>query len=59
MSADENRKALYVRVSDSTKEMLIKLTELYAKELGTKVSQAQAVEISLTESYRKRTQNNL
>lgn len=59
MSADENRKALYVRVSDSTKEMLINLAELYAKELGTKVSQAQAVEISLTESYRKRTQNDL
>lgn len=58
MSAGENTKALYVRVSDSTKEMLIKLAELYAKELGTKVSQAQAVEISLTESYRKRTQND-
>lgn len=58
MGAAENTKALYVRVSDSTKEMLVKLTELYAKELGTKVSQAQAVEISLTESYRKRTQND-
>ena len=55
MDVNDSRQAvLNVRVSGNTKRILRELAKKYMAELGTKVSQSQAVEMAIAEAARKR-----
>lgn len=43
---------LSIRVSQETKASIPRLAEAFRKELGTKISQTQAVEMAIAESYK-------
>lgn len=49
----ERSAMLAVRTYPETKEKLKKLTEMKSKKLGTKITQAQALEMCLTEALRE------
>lgn len=43
---------LSIRVSQETKDSIPRLADAFRKELGTKISQTQAVEMAIAESYK-------
>lgn len=48
---------LSIRVSQTTKNSISRLADAFRKELGTKISQTQAVEMAIAESYKKHCEN--
>jgi hypothetical protein len=49
---------LSIRVSQETKESIPRLAEAFKRELGTKISQTQAVEMAIAESLRNHCESN-
>lgn len=56
--SDKKSIMLTVRVSEQTKHVLRQLVLLMGNELGTTVSQTQAIEIAIHEALRRRKEGN-
>lgn len=45
---------LGLRTTPEVKQMLVELTEILSESLGTRMSQSQAIEVAIKETYNRR-----
>lgn len=45
---------LGLRTTPEVKQMLVELTEMLSESLGTRMSQSQAIEVAIKETYNRR-----